>query len=94
VIDITFAKERGKERRANQIINIEEFIKIKGISAQGNQLSKYKVNQIDLSDSLPYEAPKTIPADDIEVIDEEEVNDDLGKDDQNDINNEGQIKLF
>ena len=86
VIDITFAKERGKERRPNKIISIEEFINIKGISAQGNQLSKYKVNQIDLSESLPYEAPKTIPADDIEVIDEEEVNIDL--------NSEGQIKLF
>ena len=94
VIDITFAKERGKERRPNKIISIEEFINIKGISAQGNQLSKYKVNQIDLSESLPYEAPKTIPADDIEVIDEEEVNIDLRKDDQNDLNIKGQIKLF
>ena len=94
VIDITFAKERGKERRPNKIISIEEFINIKGISAQGNQLSKYKVNQIDLSESLPYEAPKTIPADDIEVVDEEEVNIDLKKDDQNDLNIEGQIKLF
>ena len=94
VIDITYAKERGKERRPNKIISIEEFINIKGISAQGNQLSKYKVNQIDLSESLPYEAPKTIPADDIEVIDEEEVNIDLGKDDQIDLNSEGQIKLF
>ena len=94
VIDITFAKERGKERRPNKIISIEEFINIKGISAQGNQLSKHKVNQIDLSESLPYEAPKTIPADDIEVVDEEEVNIDLRKDDQNDLNIEGQIKLF
>ena len=94
VIDITFAKERGKERRPNKIISIEEFINIKGISAQGNQLSKYKVNQIDLLESLPYEAPKTIPADDIEVVDEEEVNIDLRKDDQNDLNIEGQIKLF
>jgi len=94
VIDITFAKERGKERRPNKIISIEEFINIKGISAQGNQLSKYKVNQIDLSESLPYEAPKTIPADDIEVVEEEEVNIDLRKDDQNDLNIEGQIKLF
>ncbi len=94
VIDITFAKERGKERRPNKIISIEEFINIKGISAQGNQLSKYKVNQIDLSESLPYEAPKIIPAVDIEVIDDEEVNIDLRKDDQNDLNSEGQIKLF
>jgi topoisomerase-4 subunit A len=94
VIDITFAKERGKERRPNKIISIEEFINIKGILAQGNQLSKYKVNQIDLSESLHYEAPKTIPADDIEVIDEEEVNNNLSNGDQNDLNSEGQIKLF
>jgi hypothetical protein len=43
---------------------------------------------------LHYEAPKTIPADDIEVIDEEEVNNNLRNGDQNDLNSEGQIKLF
>ena len=104
VIDVTFAKERGKERRANMIINVEEFINIKGITAQGNQLSKYKINQIDSLESLPYEAPKQIFANDIEVVEQQvlEINNnkDIGDVDEkkkdNDIGSidEGQIALF
>ena len=69
--EVVFAKERGKDRRENQEVNLEEFISIKGINALGNQLTRYKVNQINLLDSLPYDPPKEIPADEIEVIDEE-----------------------
>ena len=101
MIDVTFAKERGKERRANMIINVEEFINIKGITAQGNQLSKYKINQIDSLESLPYEAPKQIYANDIEVIEKQvlEINTNKDIDEKkkgNDIGSidEGQIALF
>ena len=73
VVDITFSKERGKERKPNQSIDIEQFIAVKGINALGNQLSKLKVNQIDLLPSLPYDPPKEIHADEVDVIDEEEV---------------------
>jgi len=73
VVEITFAKDRGKERRPNQIIDIEQFIDVKGISAQGNQLSRLKVNQIDSSEPLPYEAPEEVHADELEVVDEEVV---------------------
>lgn len=73
VVELTFAKDRGKDRRPNQTIDVEQFIDIKGISAQGNQLSRLKVNQIDLSDPLPYEAPKEVHADELEVVDEEVV---------------------
>ena len=73
VVEITFAKDRGKERRPNQMIDIEQFIDVKGISAQGNQLSRLKVNQIDLSESLPYEAPEEVHADELEVVGEEVV---------------------
>ena len=73
VVDITFSKERGRERKPNQSIEIEQFISVKGINSLGNQLSKLKVNQIDLLPSLPYDPPKEIPADELDVIDEEEV---------------------
>jgi len=68
--EIEFKKERGKDRKDNEIINLEEFISIKGISALGNQLTKEKVNQVNLLDPLPYEAPEEKPAEEIEVIDE------------------------
>ncbi|TXD82933.1 DNA gyrase/topoisomerase IV subunit A [Subsaximicrobium wynnwilliamsii] len=73
VVDIEFKKERGKERKDNESVNIEEFIAIKGISALGNQLTKEKVNQISLLDPLPYEAPEETHAEDLEVVDETEV---------------------
>ncbi|MBR9913705.1 MAG: DNA gyrase/topoisomerase IV subunit A [Algicola sp.] len=68
--EIEFKKERGKERKDNEIVNLEEFIAIKGINALGNQLTKDKINQVNLLDPLPYEAPEDTPAEDIEVIDE------------------------
>jgi topoisomerase-4 subunit A len=58
-------------------VNLEEFISVKGINAQGNQLTKDKINQISLLDSLPYEAPKEIYADELEVVDEETLTNDL-----------------
>lgn len=57
VIDITFAKDRGKDRRDNEQVLLEEFISIKGISALGNQLTTHKVNQIDVLEPIPYEPP-------------------------------------
>ena len=74
VAKISFAKDRGKDRKEEQIIDIEQFITLKGVSALGNQLTKLKVNQIDLIESLPYEAPLQIPADEIDVVEEEVVN--------------------
>ncbi|MBT8260960.1 MAG: DNA gyrase/topoisomerase IV subunit A, partial [Bacteroidia bacterium] len=62
---------RGKDRKPNLEVNLEEFIAVKGINALGNQLTKEKVNQINLLDPLPYEAPEEIHADEMEVVDEE-----------------------
>ena len=73
VAEVVFAKERGKDRKDNLIVNLEEFITIKGINALGNQLTRDKVNQINLLDPLPYEAPEEIHADELEVVDEEVV---------------------
>ncbi|MDA9875927.1 DNA gyrase/topoisomerase IV subunit A [Flavobacteriaceae bacterium] len=71
VAKIAFAKERGKERREDQIIDFEQFISVKGISALGNQLTRFKVNQIDLMESLPYTQLEETPADEIDVVAEE-----------------------
>tara|TARA_R110002012_G_scaffold81945_2_gene207382 strand:+ start:62518 stop:65202 length:2685 start_codon:yes stop_codon:yes gene_type:complete len=70
---IEFTKERGKDRKDNMEVNLEEFIAVKGITALGNQLTKDKVNQIDLLEPLPYEAPEEISAEDLDVVDETEV---------------------
>ena len=55
VAELEFTKERGKDRKDNETILLEEFISVKGITAIGNQLTKDKVNQINLLDPIPYE---------------------------------------
>ena len=47
VVDLIFAKIKGVERDS-ETINLEEFISVKGIKAQGNQLTTYKIKQINL----------------------------------------------
>ncbi|MFN2262008.1 MAG: DNA gyrase/topoisomerase IV subunit A [Psychroflexus sp.] len=54
-IEIEYKKQRGKDRKPNEIVNLEEFIAVKGIKAQGNQLTSEPVKQIDLIESLPHE---------------------------------------
>ena len=73
VVKLSFEKDRGKARREVQTIDIEQFISVKGVSALGNQLTKQKINQIDLMEPLPFEEPKETPADDMQVVDEEVV---------------------
>jgi len=73
MVEVEFTKERGVDRKDNLLLNLEEFISIKGINALGNQLTKDKVNQINLLDPLPYEAPEEIHAEDLEVVDEEDI---------------------
>ncbi|RED45956.1 DNA gyrase/topoisomerase IV subunit A [Seonamhaeicola aphaedonensis] len=103
VAEVVFAKERGKDRRENLEVNLEEFIAVKGINALGNQLTKERINQINLLEPLPYEAPKETPASEIEVVDETEVSSEnkvpkpnSDTDDEGDfgVDNEGQVTLF
>ena len=54
VIEVVFSKEKGHEREA-ETIELESFIAVKGIKAQGNQLTVHKVKQIKTLDPLPYE---------------------------------------
>jgi len=54
-VEIEYKKARGKDRKDNEIVNVEEFISVKGIKAQGNQLTSENVKQIDLIDPLLYE---------------------------------------
>ncbi len=107
--EVVFVKERGKERKPNLEINLDEFISIKGITAMGNQLTRDKVLEINALPSLPYKAPEPTPLEEIDVVDEEAVPGDVSEDkntaapaDGDSTNNnspdskddEGQITLF
>ncbi|MFD2697087.1 DNA gyrase/topoisomerase IV subunit A [Mesonia sediminis] len=53
VLEIKYRKQRGKEQRPNDTVNLEEFIAVKGIKAQGNQLTTEKVTQLQLLEPIP-----------------------------------------
>ncbi|MDF1516437.1 MAG: DNA gyrase/topoisomerase IV subunit A [Lutibacter sp.] len=80
------------------LLNFEEFIAIKGIKAQGNQLTVDKIKQVNMLEPLPYEAPviENVEVNDEEVIDNgtESFDDDSDSEKDNLSDEAGQIKLF
>ena len=54
VFELVFIKLRNKDQRPNQRIVFEEFISVKGIKAQGNQLTPHKIKQVNTLESLEY----------------------------------------
>lgn len=88
VAEVIFAKVKGIQKE-NQIIDLEQFIAIKGIKALGNQLTSDKLKQINLLESLPYEEPEEVVPEQIEVTGEDNVSDDI----QTELDDDGQITL-
>ncbi len=58
-------------------VNFEDFIAVKGIKAQGNQLTTDKIRTVNLLESLPYEEPEEEKVEEIEVNEEEIIEDTL-----------------
>ena len=69
VFEIVFSKLRNKDQRPSQRIVFEEFISVKGIKAQGNQLTTHKVKQVNILEPIEY-----IPSIEKPAIQNEEVN--------------------
>lgn len=59
----------SKRSLDNIEVNLEDFIAVKGIKAQGNQLTEDKIKIVNLLEPLPYEPPVV---EDIEVIEDDE----------------------
>lgn len=72
VVELEFVKQRGKDAKPNQTITIEDFISIKGIKALGNQLTSEKVKNVNTLEPLPHKEVEEQPANEIEVVIEEE----------------------
>ena len=92
VIEVTFSKT-SKGLKDNLIQNIEDLISVKGIKAIGNQLTPFKVKNINLLDPIPYEPPKKTPFMDLEVKDEESIESEAQIDEELQSNQEGQTEL-
>ncbi|ASV32110.1 DNA gyrase/topoisomerase IV subunit A [Maribacter cobaltidurans] len=104
VVEVEFPKPRGKDPKESLVVELEDFIAVKGIKAMGNQLTSEKVKNINLLDPLPYEETEPGQPEDIEVVDEEDMssedmeNGDDRKDPKDNKNEkddgEGQTTLF
>ena len=73
MMEVEFVKPRGKDPKPNLEVNVEDFISVKGIKAIGNQLTAEKVKNINLLEPLVFEEPEEPKAEDMEVVDEENV---------------------
>ena len=87
VFELVFIKLRNKDQRPNQRIVFEEFISVKGIKAQGNQLTPHKIKQVNTLESLEYRP------EDGESIDENDPTLNEVKEDEND-SSSAQTTLF
>ena len=87
VFELVFIKLRNKDQRPNLRIVFEEFISVKGIKAQGNQLTPHKIKQVNTLESLEY-----IPEDG-ESTDENDPSLNEVKEDEND-SGSAQTTLF
>lgn len=74
IAEVVYSKVRGKDQKPNEVIELEEFISVKGIKALGNQLTTEKVKQINLLEPKPFEVPAEQSPEEMEVVDEEAVN--------------------
>ncbi|MDR6843550.1 DNA gyrase/topoisomerase IV subunit A [Flavobacterium granuli] len=88
VAELVFTKVKGVQKD-NLTVDIESFIAVKGFKALGNQLTTDKLKQVNLLESLPYEAPEEIVPEEIEV--QGEINSD---DTDVQLDDDGQVTLF
>ncbi|RZJ33538.1 MAG: DNA gyrase/topoisomerase IV subunit A [Flavobacterium sp.] len=92
VAELVFAKVKGIQKE-NLKVDLEAFIAVKGIKALGNQLTSDKLKQVNLLESLPYEAPEEIIPDEPEAdVEAQPLSDDSIETPQ--VDEEGQITLF
>jgi topoisomerase-4 subunit A len=91
VIELSFSKT-AKFSRENEIKNLEDHISIKGIKAIGNQLSSFKIKNINQLDPIEYSPPEIQSSSEMQVESEEII---LNKDDFKDEKklNEGQTEF-
>ena len=88
VAEVIFAKVKGVQKE-NQVVDLEQFIAVKGIKALGNQLTAEKLKQVNLLDPLPYEEPEEVA----EPIPTAQVESDYNSDIPTALDDDGQITL-
>ncbi len=88
VAEVVFAKIKGNQKE-NQIIDIEQFISVKGFKALGNQLTGDKLKQISLLEPLEYIVPEEVIEKPIQMFENETI-----ESENFDLDEDGQITMF
>ena len=88
--ELVFTKVKGVQKE-NQLVDIENFIAVKGFKALGNQLTTDKLKQVNLLEPLPHEEPEAVVPEELEVQGDTEV--DIDNDDDIQLGDDGQIGL-
>jgi len=91
--ELVFTKVKGVQKE-NQLVDIENFIAVKGFKALGNQLTSDKLKQVNLLEPLPFEEPEEVVPEELEVEGDTEVGPINDSDDDVQLNEDGQITLF
>lgn len=81
MFEVVFAKIKGTQKE-NLLIDVEQFITIKGIKALGNQVSADKIRQVNILESLPYVEEEEEEEEEEEIIIGEAPDTELDDDDQ------------
>lgn len=81
MFEVVFAKVKGTQKE-NLLIDVEQFITIKGIKALGNQVSADKIRQVNILESLPYVEEEEEEEEEEEIIIGEAPDTELDDDDQ------------
>ena len=77
--EIIFAKDKNGKEKEPEIINIDEFIAVKGIKAIGNQFVKEKVKSINITIPEPVEDEQVVEEEPSLEISSEEYEEDGGQ---------------
>lgn len=72
-LEIEFVQKNEKRPVENEVINLAEFIQVKGYSARGKRLTGKEVKSIKMIDPLPYEDPEEEEQTTEEIVPEIEI---------------------
>ena len=92
VIEISFPKKSGVQKD-NITYELENLITIKGIKAQGNQLSSNKIKNINLLEPIPFTPPEKVSLTELELNEGVDVIKEDSKDKIQNSDNNGQTEL-
>ena len=92
VIEISFPKKSGV-KKDNITYELENLITIKGIKAQGNQLSSNKIKNINMLEPIPFTPPEKVSLTELELNEGVDIIKEDSNDEFQNSDNNGQTEL-